>query len=103
MTYPSPYHQTTPLSGQQLADATRTATAQDAAILAVYSAGIARTPSQVHSILTRMGRNWPITSIRRGITNLEIDGLLTKLGATRIGPFGRPEHLWKRSAERAES
>lgn len=98
MTYPSPYHQTTPLSGQQLADAIRTATAQDAAILAVYSAGIARTPSQVHSILTRMGRNWPITSIRRGITNLEKAKALRKTDELRTGPYGKPEHLWEISA-----
>lgn len=95
MTYPNPYHQTTPLSGQQLADAIRAATAQDAAILAVYSAGIARTPSQVHSILTRMGRNWPITSIRRGITNLEKAKALRKTDELRTGPYGKPEHLWE--------
>lgn len=96
--YQSPYHQTTPLSGQQLADAIRTASAQDQAILAVYSAGIARTPSQVHSILTRMGKNWPITSIRRGITNLERAHALRKTDETRISPWGKPEHLWEIAA-----
>jgi hypothetical protein len=96
MSYPSPYHQTTPLSGQQLADAIRTAAVQDAAILAVYSAGIARTPSQVHSILTRMGKSWPITSIRRGITNLQRAGALRKTDECRISPWGKPEHLWER-------
>jgi hypothetical protein len=94
MSYPSPYHQTTPLTGQELAEAIRTASKQDQAILAVFSAGIARTPSQVHSILQRMGKTWPITSIRRAITNLEHDEKLVKTDELRRGPFGKVEHLW---------
>lgn len=94
MSYPSPYHQSTPLSSQELANAIRSARYQDQAILAVFSAGIAGTPSQVHSILVRMGRAWPITSIRRAITNLEHDEKLVKTDELRRGPFGKVEHLW---------
>jgi hypothetical protein len=100
--YPQPYFQTTPMSGQALADAIRSAAKQNEAILAVFMAGIARSPSQVHSILTRMGRKWPLPSVRRGITTLQKAGALVKLCELRTGPWGAKEHLWIRSDNQSD-
>ena len=50
------------------------------------------TPSAVHE---RMGERWPITSVRRSITNLTDEGILEKARETRKGQYGRPEHCWK--------
>lgn len=94
MSYQSPYFQTTPLSGQALAAAISTAHTQNDAILAVFQTGIARTPSQVHSILSRMGKRWPVTSTRRGITTLQKSGALVKLDELRKGPYQAEEHQW---------
>jgi hypothetical protein len=98
MIYPD-YHQTTPLTPAQVKDAIRSASAQDAAILAIYSLGIARSPSQVHHMLERLGKRWPLTSIRRSITGLQKNGHLRKLDELRMGAYGKPEHLWERSAD----
>ena len=40
------------------------------------------------------GRRWPLTSIRRAITNLTTDERLVRLDFQRTGIYGRPEHLW---------
>ncbi len=97
MIYPD-YHQTTPLSSTQLLVAVVEAKAQDEAVLAIYSTGIARSPSQVHHMLERLGKRWPLTSIRRSITGLQKNGHLRKLDELRMGSYGKPEHLWERTA-----
>ena len=39
--------------------------------------------------------NTPITSIRRGMTNLKNLGILTKTDNTQIGMYGRPEYVYE--------
>ena len=36
----------------------------------------------------------PLTSIRRGISNLKFEGSLIKLDETKIGIYGKPEHYY---------
>ncbi len=98
MSYPE-FHVTTPMTAAQLGVAVRSAKAQDAAILAIYDAGIARSPWQVQTILAKLGKCYPITSVRRSITGLQRTGLLTKLSEKRIGLYNRPEHLWLRAGK----
>lgn len=38
---------------------------------------------------------WPLTSVRRAITNLTERGLLRFTAERRGGLFGRPEHVWE--------
>lgn len=52
-------------------------------------------PSQIHNSLVVMGNKYPITSIRRAITNLTDAGYLVKTESTRLGSYGAPEYLWK--------
>ena len=48
-------------------------------------------PSEVHAYFPL----YPITSIRRAMTNLTSDGKLEKLDRKIKGPYGRPEYLWR--------
>ena len=52
-------------------------------------------PSMVHKACDN---SWPLTSVRRAITNLSTDGDLIKTNETVIGIYGKPEHLWKLNA-----
>lgn len=91
----TPYYATTPLSAQQLAVAMRLAEQQDEAVLAIFRAQqCPLSPSQVHAIGQKHGRQWLLTSVRRSITNLSGADVLVRLNDTRDGPYGRPEHCW---------
>jgi hypothetical protein len=49
------------------------------------------TPSELHMVFPQ----WPITSVRRALTNLTTRGLLTHHTADRRpGPFGAKESTW---------
>jgi len=41
------------------------------------------------------GQNWPITSIRRAITDLTSEGKLEKTDEKRMGPYGKQTYCWK--------
>lgn len=97
-----PYWQTTPLPISQLAEAIRAAEQQDEAVLAIFRAhrpasmhGDGMSPSQVHRIGLEHGSQWLLTSVRRSMTNLTNAGVLTHLRTTRMGPYRRPEGLWR--------
>ena len=40
-------------------------------------------------------KDWPITSIRRGINTLTKAGKLTKTSKLHLGPYGKNEHIWR--------
>lgn len=66
---------------------------QDGAVLAFFRArpGERFTPSRVHEYFPQ----WPLTSIRRSLTNLTGRGLLTHHKADRRpGPLGAKESTW---------
>jgi hypothetical protein len=50
------------------------------------------TPCQVHR---GVGQCWPITSVRRSITNLTRDGHLIMTEELRPGLYGHLNHTWK--------
>lgn len=68
---------------------------QDAAILDLFDYAhpdFTASPSQVHALFP----HWPLTSIRRALSNLTARGELEKLPETVMGNWGRPEHVWRR-------
>lgn len=88
------YHNTTALRGQALAAAHNAARRQDEAVLAVFRAAAGPlSPSQVWERCAAAGHRWPLTSIRRAMTNLAGGNDLVRLAAQRVGMYGRPEHL----------
>jgi len=70
------------------------ATGQEGAILHVFKSHPHSkfTPSRLHIAYFRQ---WPITSVRRAISNLTKKGLLIKTIETSKGPYGEPEHIWR--------
>lgn len=89
------YYNTTQLSGDELNQAVGRAKEQEEAILLIYrNCDYSLSPSKIMSCCNRAGHNWPLTSIRRAITNLTAQGKLIKTGSMAPGIYGKPEHLW---------
>lgn len=91
------FYQTTPMDPQTLREAFAKARTQEDAILAIFQR-LRRdlTPSDVLAITTAAGKAWPITSIRRAVTDLADErGALEKTATLRMGPLGKPEHAWR--------
>ena len=100
------YHNTTNQSGATLTDYREKADGQEAKILALFRAWSELTPSDVHRLFQLATDHAPITSIRRGITDLAKNkvsvyghiirpAMIEKLPDTRIGIYGRPEHIYR--------
>lgn len=90
------YHQTTNLTLGELRQRIEDAEHQDEMILAAFDCGMARSPSQIHNMLSALGKKMPITSVRRSISNLTRVGALVKTSEQRRGPYGHAETLWER-------
>lgn len=50
------------------------------------------TPCELHLLF---GQQWPLTSVRRSLTNLTSDGKLEITGELRKGIFGRENNCWQ--------
>lgn len=85
------YFNTTNLAGNDLADRRQRTRAQDDAVLALYRKHGQLSPWQAWELL---GKQWPITSIRRAVNTLAGRKALVKLDTYRMGPEGAREHLW---------
>lgn len=91
----SSHYNTTNLSGADLQKAERKAETQEDLILGFFRErpNIKMGPSTVWRWFKE--KNWPITSIRRAITNLEHKGLLEKTETMEQGEFGVREYCWQ--------
>lgn len=90
------YFNTTRLTGEALRDAIRAAEKQDETILTIYrNARGPLSPSDVWAQCERAGKGWPLTSVRRAITNLTAADALVRLDEQKAGIYGKPEHLWR--------
>lgn len=88
------YFNTTNLKGAELKGATEKAKTQKEIILQLFKGSHFKhlSPS---GIMRLTNNKWPITSIRRALTNLTHDRLLIKTTDQNLGMYGRPEHIWK--------
>jgi hypothetical protein len=88
------YHLQSHVPVPEALEGERRAVRQDQAVFECirYSGRGARwTPSEVHAEFPQ----WPLTSIRRALTNLTTRGLLTHHRTNRRpGPFGAKESTW---------
>ncbi|HEY5392100.1 MAG TPA: hypothetical protein VIJ57_08290 [Hanamia sp.] len=92
------FYNTIDLTGHDLEKAKAYILKQEELISAIYkrNAGKAISPSQILDIIRlHYGFNWPLTSVRRSITNLTDKAALIKLEKMTEGIYGKPEHLWK--------
>jgi predicted transcriptional regulator len=67
---------------------------QESRVLRHFGASGAFTASEVWQAVRKHDLE-PLTSIRRAMTNLCKRGLLVKTDATRVGIYGKQEHIYK--------
>ena len=87
------YHNTLAHEGDQLRDYEQKAMTQDDRILNFFDGNrTGYTPSvvQKHAL-----PNAPLTSVRRSMNTLTKQGKLIKTDEQRMGPYGRPETVWR--------
>ena len=94
------YYNTTESSGSELRGYRKKALTQNELITEFFAmTGAMHTPSQVqYSLLP----NAPITSVRRAMTTLTDEGILVKTTIQRLGPYRRPEYVWKLATTQIE-
>ena len=90
------YYNTNSLSGEDLLAADNTAMKQEDRIYEFFRANddMLMTPSEVGKELFRY-TSVPLTSVRRAISNLTKQGVLTKTEVTKDGLYGKPEYCWE--------
>lgn len=89
------YFNTTRLRGADLVRAIADAAKQEDAVLAIYANATGPlSPSDVWGQCNAAGKHWPLTSIRRAITDLTEAGKLIQMDEQKTGIYRRPEHLW---------
>jgi len=95
------FHNSVDATGQNLIQFENRAKRQDEYILEFYKANPERdfTADEVFESLFK-GKNVPITSIRRAITNLTDKKDLYKSGKKRKGAYGMLCHAWKFNANK---
>lgn len=89
------YHNTVPISGPELKEANENASNQEYEVLELFKRLKTATPWQIEARLNAGGKKWPITSVRRSITNLTGQSKLRKTGQKKVGPFGHIENVWE--------
>lgn len=99
------FYNTIDLTGPELEKAKADTLKQEELISAIYkrNPGKAISPSQILEITGKYyGLNWPLTSIRRAITNLTENTALIKLPGMIDGIYGKPEHVWRFNSKVAQ-
>jgi len=85
------HYNTTNESGNQLSLLNEIAINQEDKVLELFTIYKKLSPSDCYKYYSE----YPITSIRRAITNLTIQGYLKKTDEKKIGIYGRNEFYWE--------
>lgn len=91
------FHNTLPLTDEeQIKQADRKAMHQDQEILDFMTTHHTEsfTPAE---IWMNLGMKWPITSVRRAVTNLTKEGWIEMTGHMKMGLYGTLNNTWKRT------
>lgn len=92
------FYQTVDLDPDSLRAAIVQAKRQEDAVLAIFQRlRTPMTPSMVLRLTEAAGKRWPITSIRRAMSDLtrEAGAPLVKTDRLLPSPLGKPEHCWQ--------
>ena len=90
------FYNTIGLQGRDLFISQERAKRQDDIILQIFMEdGEEMTPFEVGEVLQRQGYDYPITSVRRSITNLTKEGKLEKTLTKRNGVYGQKNYTWR--------
>lgn len=83
-------------SGETLKQSRKKVNRQERIILTIFQRHQVLSPWGIVILLDANKQfGWPITSIRRALTNLTKAGYIIKTDKMRMGPRGKPEHLWR--------
>ena len=88
----TPFYNTNQESLQEFSDSSQKAANQAAVILKLLE--LSKAPMSPSMVYKALREEWPITSIRRAMTNLTDDGKIVKTQKTVKGIYGKKEHLW---------
>ena len=91
------YYNTNNETGGTLNSSRNAATKQENMILAIFETypNEGLTPFDIEDFAHDQEVSWPITSIRRAITDLTNAGKLTKTDTKKLGKYGKFVHTWK--------
>ena len=93
------YFNTTNLKSEELKAANKKAAKQSDVILSVFKCShLPLSPSRVLKLVSRSGFNYPLTSIRRAISDLTSEGYLVKTDQRTKGIYDAYEYMWKLAA-----
>lgn len=101
-----PFYNTINLEGEDLTKEVARVKKQEELILAIFKANpnVKFSPTQMLSVFSgKYHLHPPITSIRRGFSNLTDEGLLTKTEDKIPGSYHLPEHQWVLANPNAEN
>jgi len=94
------FYNTVSFDGEILSHVNAKAAKQGDIIQAIFEANPTKkfSPSQILDLIqSRFGFNWPITSVRRAMSDLaspKCDDVLLKTAELIPSPFGSVEHVW---------
>ena len=89
------FYNTIAQTGQLLLEFRERSERQEDIVLEIFTQQRSKlTPFDVQKIAEAKGYSWPITSIRRAITQLTNNGKLRKLEAMKKEMYGTPNHYW---------
>jgi hypothetical protein len=90
-----PYHNTNALTGEALKNAVASAKKCDEAVFVIFLNTRKRfTGGDIFQLTSRAGLRYPITSIRRSMTNLMNDGQLIKTSEKKLSVLEGEEHFY---------
>ena len=90
------FYNTLNLEGATLFDSEQKSVNQESIVLRIFrDERKDLTPFEVQKKLYEMDRHYPITSIRRAITDLTKDGKLRKTTVKRKGEYGQDNYAWE--------
>ena len=91
------YYNTNDETGETLQSSRNATMKQEDQILGIFQAfpNEGLTPFDIEDFARDQEVNWPITSIRRAITDLTNAGKLTKTDTMKLGRYGKHVHTWK--------
>ena len=86
------FYNTNKESGEELLKSSKKSSRQKIVIYDLFL--LVNEPMSPSMVYTALNQKWPITSVRRAMTDLTDDGLLNKTEETATGLYGKKEHLW---------
>lgn len=86
------FYNTNKENAKESLDSSQKAKRQEVVIYDLFL--LSNEPLSPSMVCNALNNKWPITSIRRAMTNLTDDGMIVKTQETVKGVYGKNEHLW---------